>query len=248
MKGLDQSQLFAVLADLLMEADIDIRANVIEVALRLNKAKGVKLVLPILNNSKDDLRIHACGLMHEFGTEEAIEPVLRVLKQDPDPQGRGVAAYALGGIGHVRAIPALAWVEQHDHEYDWSGHSPSSSAIAAITSILKSRIIDHVTKKTGQIIRQSFADGSELNGQIMYLSNDPPYQNIKKSNNPYRDLPDNVFEPTETRTIESTSLHPFPFAVEIMFRHPTCKVERAFIFSRPDPRWTIETVLRRHAG
>ncbi len=58
----------------------------------------------------------------------ALEPLVRLMKTDPDPQVRNTAAYALGGIGDIRAIPALIETLDNDHEFDEMGHSASSCA------------------------------------------------------------------------------------------------------------------------
>jgi len=59
------------------------------------------------------------------------------MKSDTDAQVRGTAAYALGGIGHAAAIPALIETLEIDHEYDQLGHSPSWCAATALDDILK---------------------------------------------------------------------------------------------------------------
>jgi hypothetical protein len=59
-----------------------------------------------------------------------------VLRRDPDPQVRGTAAYALGGIGSPAAIPSLLAALGSDHECDRLGHSPSSCAATALDDIL----------------------------------------------------------------------------------------------------------------
>ena len=66
----------------------------------------------------------------------AVPALAAVLRGDPDPQVRGTAAYALGGIGSPAAIPALLAVLGTDNEYDLHGHSPSSCAATALDDIL----------------------------------------------------------------------------------------------------------------
>ena len=121
--------------------DINVRCQSSRALLNLDKNKGIELLLPFFNDSDFIFRWDICGLMHEFGDERVIESLIDRMKNDPDPQIRGTAAYALGGIGSQKAIPALLETLANDFEFDQLGYSPSFCAESAI---------DEIQKKTGQ--------------------------------------------------------------------------------------------------
>jgi hypothetical protein len=75
-------------------------------------------------------------LLHDMADPRAVERLIGIMQGDPDPQVRGTAAYALGGIGEARAIPALIKTLDEDHAFDELGHSASSSAATALDDIL----------------------------------------------------------------------------------------------------------------
>ncbi len=99
---------------------------------------GLELLVGLLDDVESFVRWHTCGLLHDIGDQRAIEPLIHLMKSDPDPQVRNTAAYALGGIGDARAIPALIETMDNDHEFDELGHSASSCAATALDDILKS--------------------------------------------------------------------------------------------------------------
>ncbi len=118
-------------------ADINVRCQSSRALLNLDKNKGIELLLPFFNDSDYIVRWDICGLMHEFGDERVIESLIDRMKNDPDPQIRGTAAYALGGIGNPKVIPSLLVTLNNDHEFDQLGYSPSFCAEQAIDEIRK---------------------------------------------------------------------------------------------------------------
>lgn len=63
----------------------------------LDRSKG----LPLL------LRVHAVCMLEHVGDESVVQPLCRVLKDDPSPQTRHEAAFTLGQLGYRSAVPAL---------------------------------------------------------------------------------------------------------------------------------------------
>ncbi len=116
-------------------ADINVRCQSCRALLNLDKNKGIELLLPFFNDSDSTFRWDICGLMHEFGDERVIESLIDRMKNDPEPQIRGTAAYALGGVGNPEAIPSLLHTFNTDHEFDQLGYSPSFCAEQAIDEI-----------------------------------------------------------------------------------------------------------------
>lgn len=136
MQSVGADTAIALLAAKLADPDMEIRCAAILPLLFLDAGRTIDLVLSMLNDPEVTVRWHACGCLHDFGDERAVGPLISVLAGDPDPQVRGTAAYALGGIGNPAAIPTLLKALDTDHEFDELGHSTSSSAATALDDIL----------------------------------------------------------------------------------------------------------------
>lgn len=129
---MNESQLIAKLSD----ADPEVRCQAAEEAMSAGPTAYPESVLRLLTDSVGWVRYHVCGLLHNFGDRRAIVPLIERLRADLDPGVRGIAAYALGGIGCPSAIPALIESFDHDHEVDELGHTPSSCAATALDDLL----------------------------------------------------------------------------------------------------------------
>ena len=53
------------------------------------------------------MRAQACWALGERGAASAVDPLIQMLKNDPNADARSQAASALGAIGDVRAADAL---------------------------------------------------------------------------------------------------------------------------------------------
>ena len=122
---------FLLLVPMLAGPDPEVRCGASEAILRLDPGRGVDQVLPLLNDTDTTVRWYTSGLLHDFGDGRAVDSLIARMQEDPDPQVRGTAAYALGGIDCPKAIPALIATLRADHEWDELGHSPSSCAAGA---------------------------------------------------------------------------------------------------------------------
>ncbi len=137
LKSFGCDRAYPALLPLLNHRDLDVRCHAAEAILGIDAQHGLPHVLPLLRARSKTLRWSVCGLLHDFGDRRALAPLIERLQIDRDAQIRGTAAYALGGIGLLQAIPALVQTEQLDHEIDIHGHSPSSTATTAISEILR---------------------------------------------------------------------------------------------------------------
>jgi HEAT repeat protein len=135
MRKVGASKLFPSLLPRLNHHNIDVRCKASRAILGIDAKEGIELLLPFFDDPNVTFRWDICGLMHEYGDERVIEPLINRMKNDPDPQVRGTAAYALGGIGNPAAIPALTETLNHDHEIDQLGYTPSHGAESAINEI-----------------------------------------------------------------------------------------------------------------
>jgi hypothetical protein len=136
MRAVGAERLFPLLVPLLAHSDLEVRCKACEAILWIDPGQGIDLVLPLLEDNESTVRWNTCGLLHDFGDERAVDSLVTRMKEDPDPQVRGTAAYALGGIGCVKAIPALIATLDADHECDQLGYPPSSCAASALDDIL----------------------------------------------------------------------------------------------------------------
>jgi HEAT repeat protein len=160
MRAEGAEQLFPLLVPMLTSSDPEERCTACEAVLWIDEHRAIELVLPQLDDPDITVRWNACGCLHDFGDERAIQPLIRVMQGDPDAQVRGTAAYALGGIGGESAIPALLAVMESDHERDIHGHSPSSTAASALDDILGT---DETRIKVSETLRQMRAGEPDLN-------------------------------------------------------------------------------------
>jgi hypothetical protein len=112
--------------------DPEFRYSAAELLVAFVPERAQQLLLSHLESSDDTLRSTVANLLGLCGNHEATEPLVRTLLHDPDVTVRIHAADSLGEIGDPRAIEALQWVNQYDHEQDWETRTPSHAAAQAI--------------------------------------------------------------------------------------------------------------------
>lgn len=107
MRSIGSERLFPILGGFLSDPDSEFRCLVSEAIIHIDPQAGVSLLLPLLDDPEWVVRVQICGLMHDIGDKRAVQPLIHIMKTDPDPMVRNTAAYALGGIGDPIPIPAL---------------------------------------------------------------------------------------------------------------------------------------------
>lgn len=137
MRSIGSERLFPILGGFLKDPDSEFRCLVSEAIFRIDPLAGVALLLPLLDDPEWVVRVEICGLLHDIGDKRTVQPLIQIMKTDPDPMVRNTAAYALGGVGDPVAIPALIEVLANDHECDELGHSASGCAATALDNILQ---------------------------------------------------------------------------------------------------------------
>ncbi len=135
LKRLDLQYVMSVLGELVRNPDPDLRCDAAEALLRIDSAKALDLVIPLLTDSIESVRWNVCGLLHDFANWQAVPPLVRVLLHDPAGCVRMMAAWALGGIGDTLAIPALQEAVDSDPGTDHEGRSVRDTAMQAIQDI-----------------------------------------------------------------------------------------------------------------
>jgi len=136
MRSLDREKLMDVLNSLLYDSDPYLQSYAIDVLMALDRQHAVSLLLPLLNASEAEMRWFICDLLADDGDERAIEPLIKVLLEDPDDSVRLMAAVALRHIGDTRAIPSLEYAMNHDKGADEEGRRIDKAAKEAINAIL----------------------------------------------------------------------------------------------------------------
>jgi HEAT repeat protein len=73
--------------------------------------------ISLLNRSEDLpllLRVHAVCMLEHIGDESVVQPLCRILREDPSPLTRHEAAFTLGQLGYRSAVPALVHAVPED--------------------------------------------------------------------------------------------------------------------------------------
>lgn len=136
LQKVGSERLFPLLKTFLDDSNEELRCLIAETMFRVDQKASVSLLLPLLDDSAWAVRVQVCGILHDAGAKEAVEPLSHIMRTDSHPMVRNTAAYALGGIGDPNAIPTLIEVLDHDHEQDELGHTASSCAETALDDIL----------------------------------------------------------------------------------------------------------------
>jgi HEAT repeat protein len=103
----------------------------------LDAEKYIPAIINLLNDPLDYVRWDISGLLHDFGDQRVIKPLINVILNDPDSDVRHNACYALSAIGDSNAISALRHVVENDKGTDYEGRSVSDMAAEALRNILE---------------------------------------------------------------------------------------------------------------
>jgi len=136
MQAIGRATVFPLLMRKLSDPDVEARCAAIEALALLDAARSVEVLLPLLTDPEEVIRLSACEALSVPEALAAVEPLFAVLRSDPDPQVRGLAARALGHIGSRAAISALLRTVDGDHEPDIQCHTPSHCAAMALDDLL----------------------------------------------------------------------------------------------------------------
>jgi HEAT repeat protein len=75
-------------------------------------------------------------LTHVIHDERVIDPIIRLLNIEPDPDIRYHAISVLRQTGSPRAIPILQWIRDHDKDVNYEGVRISDHASEALQKII----------------------------------------------------------------------------------------------------------------
>lgn len=138
LRALDPDALFTLLADLLKAPGANIYAITYGMV-TANAERGVAAIMPLLKDEVADVRWHVCGLVGQYGDEDAVDALCELLLHDESGDVRLLAAHGLGTIGSPRALPVLRRAFNQDQGVDFEGRRVSQGAADAIKRILQRR-------------------------------------------------------------------------------------------------------------
>ena len=105
--------------------------------LGLQKLDKVQFFINFLNHKNSGRRATCCYTLGNYSDPRAIAALCTVLRSDPDPTIRYIAATALINNGDSTALAALAYARDHDFEEDFEGVPVSRMAGIALERIQK---------------------------------------------------------------------------------------------------------------
>lgn len=104
----------------------------IETLCRIDRIEANKRFVDALQVEDADKRFRLVKLLGKCGTEYVVPSLISILKDDPHPGIRFMAAHTLGAIGDARALSALKWSAEHDHALNHEDVSVSEMARIAL--------------------------------------------------------------------------------------------------------------------
>lgn len=137
LKALEREWLLRVLRDFVKESPPELRCDAALALMKIDPNEAFAYIAPMFSDTDDNVRWWACGLFQfQQGDKRAIQQLMRVVKDDPVPEVRYAAAFVLGEMGDVSAIPVLRQVVESDKGEDYEGRLVWGAAQEAIEKIL----------------------------------------------------------------------------------------------------------------
>lgn len=135
LKSLNRDSVIEVLSSILKNPDSEKRALAVEALMNIDTRQTLDLVLSLLDDPDSEVRWTICYWLCDDGDFRAIEPLIKILKEDNNVNVRTQAAIALGASGDSRARDVLIWAKEHDFGIDFHGHTVSHAATIALQNL-----------------------------------------------------------------------------------------------------------------
>jgi HEAT repeat protein len=135
LRGFDQNLIADILSNLLTDANPEGRAQAVEAFAILKLKKSIESILPFLSDPDSDVRWEVAYWLKEYGNLQAVDPLIKALREDVSPNVRSEAALALGASGDNRARDTLLWAQDHDFEKDFHNQTVSEAARIALLNL-----------------------------------------------------------------------------------------------------------------
>jgi HEAT repeat protein len=107
------------------------------IVLRRDASAYLPLVLPLLDDTDEDVRGSVAALLTDFGDARATEPLIKLLAEEASPDNRIWAARALGRCGDLRGLNVLKWAAKYDDGQNGEVETVQFAAEQAIQLLLK---------------------------------------------------------------------------------------------------------------
>lgn len=137
LRAFDREAFLTTVRDLLQTDDLRLWKKAAYAVAKIQPETATGLLLPYLSDSDPEKRYHIAGLLGDYGTLEAVELLMQILKNDPDADVRHLTAHSLGKLGDKRAVALLQWVKENDKGEDYEGRPIAEMAGKAIERIMR---------------------------------------------------------------------------------------------------------------
>jgi hypothetical protein len=157
-----------------------------------------------------------------------------------------LAAGALGQIGSIEALPDLHHAFRTDLEVDELGHTPSSQAENAMTSVLRNWVSQQIQGTRSRTFRESTATG-ELTGTVTTESLPFDTQGRINLTLRYPRLLHSAVGPSCAFKMDLQTSFVDPFEIEVEYVDPSCVIRRTLIYQQildsAKFNWAVHTIL-----
>jgi hypothetical protein len=242
----DKAEVLALFETRLQGADEEGRAGAIQGLALLYGQEAIDTILRWVNDPSPTVRFVACICLQDYDESRVVAALLERLKCDADCQIRGVAAYVLGQLGAMEALPELHHTCQTDLEYDELGHSPSGQAEDAITSVLREWVLRQIQGTPAQTFRGSTRRGT-LRSTVTAESIPCDAQGRLDHTFEIPCVPHPAFGPGCAFKKDLQTSLIAPFEIDVEYADPTCVIRRIFIYQQISDsenfNWAVVTVL-----
>jgi hypothetical protein len=242
----DKVEALAVFAELLRSPDDEVRCQILEAIAVLYRSEAVSVLLGRIGDESAIVRCVVCGCLHDIGDATAVPPLLERLRNDPDTQVRGTAAYALGRIGSPDVLPELHRTFLEDHAVDELGHTPSSIAREAMNEVLRSWVTRRIAGNPAKTLEEKTAAGRlryTVTAEAIPFDSEGRIHHTDR----YRHVPLSAYGFGTSSNLNLQTKLIAPFEIEAEFTGATCTISRVFIYHPVTPArdvdWAIHTLL-----
>ena len=134
---MDRARVVRLLDELAGDESPEFRSNAIELLVFLEGPRSFPWIEKCLQDADDGFRCAGCSFLAEVAGPEAIDRLVRCLREDPSGSVRYAAVEGLEDCCDMSAIPALEFAMTHDAGTDFEGRPISERAEIAIQRIRK---------------------------------------------------------------------------------------------------------------
>jgi HEAT repeat protein len=115
--------------------DPNVKMDILTLLAEYSPKTTVPYLLDLIDSENASMRRMCCGYLSRAREKSTVPLLVELLENDPSPDVREMAAFALGKIGDPQAIPHLRRAQKTDHARDSEGGLVSESAKRAIERI-----------------------------------------------------------------------------------------------------------------